>query len=114
MAISILNFGRVNQVTIGTLVRIVAGIGRAQFDATVVRKLPLVGNDESIFSMARELGWSAEWVAAKRPQPTTAAGSVDSSGDIAAVLTGGGRVTPPPAAMAVGPVPGSSAVPAAC
>ena len=70
-----------------------------------------MGNDETIFSMARELGWCSQWVA-KWPQPATTAGSVDSSGDIAAMLTVGGRPAPA-AAMPVGPVPGDSA-PAAC
>lgn len=73
--------------------RIVAGIGEEQFNASVVQKLPLVATDESIFAMGSELGWSASWVARRSGVPVPIAG-----GDVAAMLNAhpAHPVPPPP------------------
>lgn len=70
--------------------RIVGGIGQAQFDATVTQKLPLVANDASIFALGAELGWSSAWL--NRRQIVMPDGPVGGAAggheDVAALLAG--------------------------
>lgn len=86
-----------------------AGIGQAQFDATVTQKLPLVATDASVFALGTEIGWSSAWLSRRQiaHQPDVLPHGHE---DVAALLTGGRQMLPPavptralPGAAATGP-----------
>ena len=73
------------------------GVGVAQFQATVVNKLPLVATDAAVFALGAELGWCPTWLNRRASAPTPSAAAVGSS-DIAAMLNQP-PVVPPPAGV---------------
>lgn len=73
------------------------GVGAAQFQATVVNKLPLVATDAAVFAVGAELGWRPTWLNRRAAAPTPSAAAVGSS-DIATMLNQP-PVVPPPAGV---------------
>ena len=86
-----------------------ANVGEEVFSQQVTARFGLVLTDESVRSIACDLGWSDEWLQTKR---TRAKAAMPKSGDIAVMF--GNPPVPPPNVNGPLLMPGPRNMPEAC